>query len=106
MGKAKRAAKRARKQARGTGDEAALAAQEAHAARTRGRKRLVILAMPVVVLVAAVLLHAVADRPQLAGIVGLAGAVVWFPLWLGTLGSEVPRRDRRRGGSIDFGKRG
>jgi len=106
MGKAKRAEKKARKQARGTEQEAERLAREALAERARARKRLVLLLMPPFVVLVVVLLYTLAKEPQLAGIVGLAGAVIWFPLWLGTLGGEVRPRDRGRAGGIDFGRRG
>lgn len=104
MGKRKRAQKRARREARGTEAEATFAARDEAVARRRRRWRRVLLAWPPIVAVVAGALY-LSGESQLAGIALLGGAVVWFPLWLGTLGSEVAPRDRDRAGGIDFGNR-
>lgn len=104
MGKRKRAEKRARKQARGTEAEAAFHARDEALGRRRRLRTVLLIAWPVVVGLGALGSY-LADRPQIAGMLLLGGAVVWFPLWLGSLGRGVSPRDRDRAGGIDFGTR-
>jgi hypothetical protein len=60
---------------------------------------------PVLVGLLAIGLWLGAKSARAAAITGALGAIVWLTLALGSLGSQVPPRDRNRAGAIDFGKR-
>ena len=105
MGKAKREAKRARRQARGTEAEQAFLEAERAAERARRRRKIALLAVPALAAAVAGGLYFGLDDGQAAGIALLLGVILFFLVGLGALGSAVPVRDRDRAGSIDFGSR-
>ena len=94
MGKARRELKRARREARGTEDEAAFFVQEKRAARGRLLRRIVVIGLPVVEIAMAAALTVFLHEAQIAGIVLLGASVIWFPLAMGFLGSSIQPRDR------------
>jgi hypothetical protein len=100
MGKAKRVAKKARKN-----DKALQAELEAQAESRRKKRRAVIIAVPVLTAAAAAAVWFGLESESGAGAVILGGIVVWLLVGLGYLGGSVRPRDRRGAGSIDFGAR-
>lgn len=105
MGKAKREAKRARRAARGTTKEQQFVEAEALADRRARRRRLVLVGIPLVTALVAAGLYWGLEDTRATGIALLLGLVVFLLYGLGTLGSQVQRRDRGGAGSIDFGNR-
>jgi len=100
MGKAKREAKKARKE-----NKEIEAQERAEAERARRVRQRIIIAIPLVTLAIAAGLWFGLDSASLAGAALLGGAVIWLMAGLGFLGAGVSPRDRTRAGSIDYGKR-
>ncbi len=99
MGKAKRAAKKERR------EDKALLEAERRVYERRHRVRLgLVVAVPVLTGAAAGVTAWVYDRPSLSGAILLGGALVWLAVGLSFLGAQVPPRGRGRPGSINFGR--
>jgi hypothetical protein len=105
MGKAKRASKRARRQARGTAEEQPFAAADHRLQRKARLRRWVLGALPLLTFSLAAVWYWGLNDPQACGITLLLGGILFLMVALGTLGSGVQARDRHRSGSIDFGRR-
>lgn len=105
MGKAKRAAKRARRKAKGTADEVEYLKQEQDVVRRSQTRRYVLIGVPILTAAVALGLWLGLDDERLAGVAILLGAVVFLLYALGTLGGSVEPRDRDKAGAIDFGTR-
>lgn len=67
--------------------------------------RAVIVAIPLLTVVAALATWAATDDVRIGALVGLLGVGLWVPALLGSIGASVRPRDRTRAGSIDFGQR-
>ena len=80
------------------------ASQEAAQAR-RQKFRIATVVIFVVALGASLTAYFYGENRQLAGLIGMIGFALLFPLVLGSIGGEVKPRDRNRAGSIDFGNR-
>lgn len=100
MGKAKREAKKARRE-----NKELLEQQRVEMERLRKRRRILVAAVPVVTGAIAAGLWFGLESGPLTGAALLGGAVVWLLMGLGYLGAGVSPRDRDRAGSIDFGNR-
>jgi fatty acid desaturase len=105
MGKAKREAKRARREARRSGHDEAFLASERLQRRHLRRRRILLVVVPALTAMVAAGLHYGMGNGRAAGVVLLLGIAVFFLLGLSSIGSSVQRRDRDRAGSIDFGNR-
>jgi hypothetical protein len=105
MGRAKRADKKARREARRTEEAAAFEAADQAKLRARQTRRAIVIGIPVLTLLTAGVLYFVFDEATLAGAALLIGAVIFFGVGLATLGASVQPRQRRGAGSINFGNR-
>ena len=99
MGKAMREKKKARK-----ADKAIAEAEQLELERKHKRRLALVVAVPVLSGLAAAAAAWGYDRPSLAGAILLGGALVWLAVGLSFIGAQVPRRNRGRAGSIDFGR--
>ncbi len=101
MGKAKRDAKRAKKEAE---REAKLVAEEAQRERDK-RRRVVMAAIPLVSVALALVAYFALDDARMTGVDILVGSLVFLTYSLGAIGASVKPKDRNRSGSINFGTR-
>ena len=102
MAKTKRTKRQGRKQS-GGGDVV-----HHGESRTVPRSRtttLLLRGLPVLIASAGLILYFGLNSERAAAITVVAGTIGWLTLALSTLGSQVPPRDRLRGGAIDFGRR-
>lgn len=105
MGKAKRAAKRARREAKGTDREEEFTQASVDAVEQLTRRRQLVFAIPPITFAVAAGLYWGLGDSRLAGVTILLGGVAFMLLGLGLLGGSVEPKDRDKSGSIDFGQR-
>jgi ABC-type transport system involved in cytochrome bd biosynthesis fused ATPase/permease subunit len=95
--RATRAERRAEKKAQEEADQTARAEKAM-------RMRQILAGIAVVTLAGAAIAHFGFDSAKTAALIVVIGIVIFAPLGLSTLASDVAPRDRIRAGSIDFGK--
>jgi hypothetical protein len=105
MTKKRANAKKESKKEKREREAAAREAAERELERVARIRRAVVIALPLVTLLAVGITWAVTEDVQTAALVGLIGVGLWVPILLGAVGAAVRPRDRTRAGSIDFGQK-
>jgi hypothetical protein len=100
MGKAKREDKQKKRE-----DKEAVQALAEIQAKRASRRRIVIIAIPLLTAAAAAGTWFAFDNEAATGAVVLLGSLLWLLFGLGFLGGSVKPRDRTRAGSINYGSR-
>jgi hypothetical protein len=103
MAKTKRTKRPGRRQSRG-GDDTVRHGESRTAVRSQTTTWM-LRGLPVLIAIAGGVLYFALNSERAAAITVVAGTIGWLTLALSTLGSQVPPRDRLRGGAIDFGRR-